>query len=240
MKSFVYPIIIVIAAFFLSSCEEIWLDCIEGKNNAVVFESNISTFDEIIVTGPFDVYVTKADSFALRINAEENLIPEIKTRIVGKKLYVETEDNHCLRNNLPINIYVSTDNLKEAKLTGSGLIEIDSVDYDYFNITSTGSGDIEVKNITTGKIEVKLTGSGEVKAIGTADESEIDLMGSGDIRFINLVQKTCSAITTGSGDTYVHVTNNLNATITGSGDIYYKGSPSVESNITGSGKLRQY
>ena len=239
MKRILYSMFFV-PFFTFTACEGIWFDCIEGNNNPAVIEREISQFDKIEVTGPFDVYITKADTFGLRIDAEENLIPEVDTRITGQKLIIETERGLCLRNNLPINIYVSTNNLKEARLTGSGLIQIDSVKYEYFTAKNTGSGDIEIDYLQTNKFTAKLTGSGEIEASGTATESEIEVLGSGNVRTINLLQNSCEALITGSGDTYVYVSGKLKATITGSGDIYYKGSPAVETNITGTGKVRKY
>jgi hypothetical protein len=240
MKKKTYILLFIAITIAFTACEDIWLDCIEGNNNPVEVSRNISEFDELSVTGPFDVYVTRADSFSLRIDAEENLIPEVETRVTGERLYVETTDNHCLRNNYPIKIYVTASNIKEARLTGSGLIQIDSVLHEYFEIDNTGSGDVEIGYMETVKLDIRLTGSGDIEAKGSATETDIGLMGSGDVRLIDLEQDYTEVNLTGSGDTYVYVVEKLKAKIMGSGDIYYKGSPSIDSDITGSGKIRKY
>jgi hypothetical protein len=230
----------MLPAILFTGCEDIWFDCIEGNHNPVVIEREISTFDEIRSTGPFDVYITKGNTDLLRIDAEENLIPEIKTRIVGEKLYIETESSQCLRNNMPIKIFVSTNHLNEIKLTGSGMIKVDSINESHLSIENTGSGDIEIDYLEADQTDLQLTGSGDIELEGSVHESEMEVMGSGNIRAINLLQNNCEAKITGSGDMYVYVTKYLKATITGSGDIYYKGSPTIDSHITGTGKVRTY
>lgn len=230
----------ILSLIYLSSCDEMFDERIEGNNTVVQKERAITTFDEVVSTGDFDVYVTIADSTSLRVEAEENLIPFIVTKVSGQKFYVEEKDDYRLDNNKPMKIFITTPNMEGVKLTGSGFIECDSLTTDFLSIEITGSGRIEYDNIDVNDVEAEISGSGDIVLSGVTNRSEFDITGSGSIRSLELYQNNCEAIITGSGNMYINVEDYLKAEITGSGNIYYLGSPIINDDITGTGEIRRY
>jgi hypothetical protein len=232
--------ILLSGLIMFTSCEDIWNDCIEGNNRSAEEERPIRSFDRLQSTGEFDVYVTRADSFSLRLTGEENILRVIETSVRNHTLYIEVEDRVCLRNNLPIHIFITAPGLEELVLTGSGKIECDTLIESSLEVRNTGSGDIGIEHLETDYVEASVLGSGDIEIRGRANTSKMEVLGSGDIQAINFRQQECDARILGSGDIFVYVTQILDARITGSGNIFYKGTPRIHSQITGSGQILRY
>lgn len=227
-------------SIFLSSCEKIFEDRVEGNNNVITRIRSINTFDEIYVEGNFNVYFTIADTTSLRIEAEENLVPLIITKVSGQQFYVKPKDDFQLDNNKAMNIFLTSPNLEGVVLSGSGLLVCDSLFTDFLSVEITGSGKVQFDKLDLNDIEGSISGSGDIVLAGEVDRSEFEITGSGAIRALDLVQNDCDARITGSGNIYVNVVDYLKARITGSGNIYYVGNPIVDEIITGSGDVRRY
>jgi hypothetical protein len=240
MKRIVHYVSLIVLLVALTTCEDYWPNCIDGNGNPVDSRRTIARFDQLVSAGSFDVYYTKSGSTSLRINAESNLIPYIRTYVVGGKLHIDVEENRCLQNNDPINIYISAPELKALELKGSGQIACDTIISEEFRAINSGSGDIEIGYLFTDFLQAGLSGSGNIEMEGEATDGRLQIFGSGNLRAIGLEQRKCRAGITGSGDMFVFVTKELDAEISGSGNIYYKGDPTIESKITGSGKIMKY
>ena len=240
MKRNIYLGLIIAGMVVLSSCEDFWTDCVEGNHRPVEQERVIQSFDRLYATGAFDVFVERADSVSFRIIGEENLLNHITSDVFNNKLNLEVEDHICLRNNIPIRVFITTPSLRQVTFTGSGLIECDTIEVSSFEAENTGSGDIEVDYLDTERLEAKILGSGDIELEGRADQSRLEILGSGNIYTLDLLQASCDARIMGSGNIYTYVTNELDARITGSGNIYYKGNPDISSRITGSGQVIRY
>ena len=224
----------------LMGCEEMIFSCIRGNGIVVTEEQTISSdFNEIANTGPFEVYITQSSSYELTIEAEENLLPYIITRISDDILEIKTRRNRCIRTTEPIIIYVSMPEICCLSLSGSGLFASDSINTSYLELNISGSGDIEL-GVSTEYIDANISGSGEIELWGTAEESEFTISGSGRFRCFDLEQDICFANIPGSGSMYVYVNELLDVMISGSGKVFYIGNPEVTARISGSGEVVKY
>ena len=220
--------------FFYFGCEK--SNNIIGNYNVITETRNLTEFHVLRSEGSFEINVTIDTINEISIEAEENLIPYIYTKIHGSTLIIKNSSNFYIQEHYPIIINVKTKNLDDVKLSGSGEIYCDSLNTDYFETDLLGSGEIYT-NIWANYIDANISGSGEITFWGESSESDFNISGSGDMLSYNLIQDTCYINISGSGDMFVNVTDLLDVTISGSGNVHYKGNPVVKSQITGSGKL---
>lgn len=238
--------------FFLAGCYEPWHK-IDGNNDVITETRTVPSFQGVNNEGQFDVYIIQSDYHEVVMEAESNLLPFIRTRVSGDKLYVETKDN--LRPNYPIKVFVYTPVVEEVKLSGSGLIYSDSLQVNDLEVKLSGSGNIDllvrgndmyceisgsgsaVLDLETDKLETRISGSGVMDLYGYARRADHKISGSGSIHAYELPVDDCYATISGSGDMYVFVNNYLDVNISGSGDVYYLGSPVIDLKISGSGSI---
>jgi len=193
-------------------------------------------FDEIASSGDFIVSVMPGNSYSVEITAESNLLPYISTNVDGKTLKIRTTGIHSLRQNEPIEIFITTPVLNGLSLSGSGLIETGSFRSTDFNLSVSGSGDIKTK-ISCDKVKANVSGSGTIFIEGDAINTNFVISGSGKIKTYNLLQDQCEAVISGSGDMYINVSQLIDARISGSGRIYFISHPVIRTSISGSGDV---
>ena len=233
-------VILAVMSLLLTSCESIFFSCLKGNGILEEEERPLGKFTGIISEGDYDVYIVIDSVSKVVIEADENLMPYIRTNIKNERLIIDNGTRKCLRNldNEPIRIYVHTPEIFNISLEGSGLIYSDYlILVDYLRIELTGSGIVDLRDIDALEMDVSLTGSGDIELWGIAQVGDLNISGSGKIKALHLEQDDCSASISGSGDMYVFVYDFLDANITGSGNIFYRGNPRINVKISGSGSL---
>ncbi len=193
-------------------------------------------FDKVKSSGSFDVHISAGDEYEVVISAEQNILPHIETSVSGGVLYIETKGTYNLKNQLPMEVFLTSPALKGVKLSGSGVITTDYFATELFDIALSGSGQISVA-VEAERIDASISGSGKMDLSGSANEGVFNISGSGDIDSYNLAMQHCNALISGSGNMRIHVEESLHATISGSGNVYYIGNAGVETHISGSGNV---
>ena len=245
-------LLLLMTVLMFSGCYTHWHK-VEGNYNVVTETRQLPSFNRVENEGEFDVYIIQDGLSEVSIEAESNLIPLIRTRVQGSSLVIDTRDN--LGNNYPMKLYVHTSDIKEVKLSGSGLVHAEDIVTGDVKCSLSGSGDIFVSGsadivdcsisgsgsmdlgLTCDEINADISGSGEMELWGTANYGDFNISGSGSVRAYDLLLKECFAKISGSGSIRVTVEDYLNVNISGSGDVYYMGEPTLEIKITGSGQV---
>jgi hypothetical protein len=219
------------------ACESTWT-CLRGNGVPGEETRTISGFSGVVSEGEFDVFIVPDSEYAVTLEADENLIPYIRTRISGNTLIVDQGTRKCLRSENPIRITVYMPQVAYLNLTGSGMITGDNIEADELRVELTGSGLIDLRGLKTGLLDALITGSGEMIFWGETVDADLDITGSGVIKAFHLESVNCVANISGSGSMEIKVEKQLTAYISGSGNIYYKGNPpSVSLKVTGSGAV---
>ncbi len=249
--------IITLTAIIFNSCDKWGLGCIDGNGHLTTEDRVISNFEGIEVNGSFDVYVDTSMETSVLIEADENLLDLIKTQVRGNNLVIDTYRDRCLRSSHGIKIFVSTPQIDELILNGSGKIDCGDFESTELHVDIEGSGDIKLNyakidegnfeitgsgfisgTVDTYSADINISGSGEINLDGTAHVADMKITGSGNIKTSEFYTDNCSVKITGSGNAYVFASDLLEARITGSGTVYYYGNPAnVVKEITGSGKI---
>lgn len=196
----------------------------------------VSTFSKVKSSGDFRVYIYNGDETSVEVKADENLLQYIEAYVSGQTLYIDIEGVHNVKSVVPIEIFITTPYLSGIVQSGSGTITSDYFESNNFDIVLSGSGRI-VTDFDTEMAEILLSGSGKIEMSGFAGEANLTISGSGNLNGSDLQVKNCQTLTSGSGNMWIVVTDNLFSRISGSGNVYYSGNPAVQSSISGSGKV---
>ena len=211
----------LIFAMFVSGCS-VYLgsrETVEGSGVAASETRPVSKFTAIQLSGSADVTVTFGETQSVMIEADDNLLPLIETRVSWGKLIIRNRPNANLHPRTPVRVTITMQSLKSVSLPGSG--------------------NIAVSGLQAGKMQFDMRGSGNITADGAADSVTITLNGSGNILCRELQAQTATAKLSGSGIITVYASQKLEATISGSGSIQYAGSPgSVKKYVPGSGVVQ--
>lgn len=225
-------------ALMATSCRWVGAKRVKGNGNLKTENRSVSSFAGVESFGSYDVYVSVGTQHAVRIEAEENLLPFIEVWVDGDVLKVKSKDGFWLSPKRDIKVFITAPDYRriysygsgningETKVTGSGKIDLGVA----------GSANINL-DIDAPEIEGDISGSGNMSLKGTTKKFDGQIAGSGNIYAMELQSEETKVKIMGSGNADVFASIKLDVNVSGSGDIRYKGGAQVNSNIAGSGNV---
>src|SRR5690349_9617341 len=98
-----------------------------GNNEKVKGSGNIKEetrtdgpFKSISTSGSYNVYITPGSKNDIRIEADDNLLPFIVTKVSGENLEIYSKKGYDIKPSKTINIYVTMNELEGLSSSGSG------------------------------------------------------------------------------------------------------------------------
>jgi hypothetical protein len=224
---------------FFSSCRFVTGQRIRGNGNVRTETRSPGNFKSVSSHGSFDVFVSSGEQ-AVKIEAEENLLPYIETYVEGYTLHVGTKDNYWLRPGRKVKIFVSSPDYESIRSYGSGDIigESKITNSSKLELGVNGSANIKM-DIDAPEINTETNGSGDIFLKGETKSFEGEIHGSGNIKALDLRSSDATIKIYGSGDADVFVDGKLDVHVAGSGDVNYKGNAQISSSIAGSGRVKK-
>lgn len=238
-KRIVLPTILLLAALLVSGCG---FQVVSGSGKTATENRSVSGFTSVTLAGIGNLYLTQGATEAVRIEAEDNLIPYFETVVEGSTLKIGIKSQYLgvnLRPTQPVKFYVTLPKIEAVTLAGSGNIFGGTLKTGAFKIALLGSGNISADTLTTTTLDVSLSGSGNI-TLGSVTATQVtnSIAGSGNIQMDALTADKVSSKTSGSGDiTLSGKVSRQSAEILGSGDYRAGGlkSESATVRVTGSG-----
>ena len=212
---------------------------ISGEGSVVKKEIDVDGFTGVSLGFAGDVYLTQGSSYNVVVEAQQNIIDNLKREVRNGVWYVKHDKN--VKNSKGVKVYITMPTLDYASVAGSGNLITETKFTGLGNLKATVSGsgnlklDVEASDVTGG-----ISGSGKIVLKGTGSSLDMSISGSGDIYAEDLKVEDCDVAISGSSNAKVWVTGDLDASISGSGDIRYKGdAPKVRARVSGSGDVRE-
>ena len=223
----------------LSATAQKW-ETVKGNGNVKRESRTVSSFTAVDSRGSINVDVSYGADNTISVEADENLMPYIVTKVEGDKLLITTE-KVGISSKTRLVVHVTMTRLTGLMLSGSGNI-MGSGQFSNDNTTKlsvSGSGNMKLGFATFSAIDASVNGSGNIQLTdGKTNSIHATVSGSGNIDAYGISSKTVKARVSGSGNVKVTASESLEAVSSGSGNVYYKGSATVvNAQSHGSGKV---
>ncbi len=213
---------------------------VKGNGNVVTEKRNIGSFDNVSLSGFFDVVLVSGKEGKITLEGEENILPYIITEVKRGTLKIKVKKNTNIRTRKRLTITVPFEDIDGVALGGSGsIISEKTITGNDISVSIGGSGNIKV-TVDAETVKASIGGSGNINLKGDTDNLKCSVAGSGNIRAYGLKVNDLKVSVAGSGDVEATVANKIKASIAGSGSIYYKGDPKfIDTNSVGSGDVKK-
>ena len=211
---------------------------IHGNGELTTEKRNVQTFSEIDSRIAGDIYITQDQEQSLVVEAQENILDILITKVVGDRLVIEYSRDNVEHDG--INIYISMENIDKIILSGVSYIEFENDIYtDALDIEITGVCDMVLSSVHTKEVYVSFTGAGEIYVAGPeiAEYMDINITGVGTIDAFEFPVESVEIINTGTGVCKVYAIDKMDVINSGVGNVYYKGNPSKSFSNTGLGSI---
>jgi hypothetical protein len=176
---------------------------VKGSGNVVTDKRDIDSFHGIEVGNAIQVDIVAQKDYSLEIEADDNIVPLIRTEVSGGILQISCEKS--ISKASPIHIRISAPN-------------IDSLDV-------SGASNVTVAGLQNSSLSVESSGASKVRIDGTTTKLTVDISGASKVDAQNLTAETGSIETSGASSANVNVTSSLRADASGASHINYSGSP---------------
>lgn len=229
MKHF---LILLIAVFTLASC-----DHTTGSGIIVSETRSTGSFDAISAGGSFDVEVKMGDKTSVVVEADDNIIKYIETKVSGNTLKIRTEDLHSY-SNVHMKVYVTVPVLTaistsaSAEVVGENILT--SADKLVFKASSSSSIKAEVN---APEIVTDASSSATITLTGKTKIHKSEASSSANVEAFGLLSENSTANVSSSANIEVHASVSLNARASSSGSVEYKGAATVTKSENSSGSV---
>src|SRR6185369_7303676 len=204
MKS-LYLILALIVVVPAAACKHGMHTGVKGSGKREVQKRDITSFKSISTEGAFTIEVQCQKDLAVEVEADDNILPLVSTKVTGSVLYLKNSDNYSTHE--PVVIRISAPDIEALSVSGAGTIDISGVKNEKFEIDSSGAPSIKVSGVT--------------KVL------DIDTSGAARIDTHNLHASQGVIESKGVSKIDVDVRDELDIKIAGPSLVTYEGNPTV-------------
>lgn len=207
----------------------------------------VSDFDGIILKSYGELFVTQGDRESLTIDAHPNIFPTISTTVKNGKLILKMSAKSWWER---LKLFVNNDfyihkivfrvvakNLNTLTISGAGRVSASEIKTGRLSIDVSGAAVVLIHSLDAEILEVNLTGVGSVQTSGKVKQQHVTISGAGSYRGADLESQKANVINSGTGNTTIWATEELEARVSGVGNVTYYGSPKVKYKVSGVGKI---
>jgi hypothetical protein len=177
---------------------------------------NADGFRGVDVSGVFQVEVAAGKEFSVQVQADNNLLPYIRTEVEGGILQIETTES--IKSENPMRVLVTAPDIE--------------------SIEAAGSSAVSVTGITNSSFEVDASGNSKVKVEGETGELNVDVSGASAVDAKALRADTATVDSSGASRVSVFAAKRLTSSASGASTVIYSGNPaSVEKSSSGASRI---
>jgi len=191
---------------------------VKGSGNLKTEKRNLPAFKGIETTGAYEVEVMCQKPASFEIEADDNILPLIRTDVRDGVLYVTSEKSY---------------NPSRAVRLRISLPELTAV-------SSRGAGEVTIQDAQSDDLKIESMGAASIKAAGKVKSATISSSGAGDIDANRLQTEKARVTVAGAASVNVYATEQLDVTISGVGSVTYGGNPkTVNKSVSGIGSVNK-
>ncbi len=203
-------------------------------------EHNVTKFNSIYTSGPFNVFITESNKESVIIRADDRIHDQVTVEVVNGTLKIYNEGN--INRERVLDAYVSflaLDSIHtsgSSNLTGRGILNASKL-----KVNATDAAEIKLR-LKSDTLHLNMSGAANVQLAGDVNYFDLLIEHVGDLMAYNLISQHCKAIlNTGDqspGVARINVQRTLDVTIKGPRHLKYLGQPTIlNQSIEGRGQL---
>ncbi|MBC5774552.1 DUF2807 domain-containing protein [Pontibacter sp. KCTC 32443] len=234
LTSYSFTLVTLILSFLLVSGTT-FAQQIKGNGNLQTQSRKVADFSGIKVSGGFYVEVQQGSKEELRIEAEENLMDNIKSEVKDGVLHIYSEGN--INSKKGMKAYVTVNELNKINISGGvKVVGKSTFKASTFDLDMSGGSNVTLA-IDAKKLDADMSGASKVDLTGRADDVAFDMSGASDVDARELKAKRVKVGASGASNVKVNASETLSINASGASHVSYAGSPKIEAESTAASKI---
>lgn len=214
---------------------------VRGSGVVVTETRQVSGFNALSFAGLGEVIITQGQTESLTIEAEDNIVPQIKTEVRNGTLRIgfnRDKWQDWVAPTKPIKFNLSVKDMTTIESSGLGSIQIAGFKTNKLTLGISGAGNIKITNLDASSVSTSINGTGSIELAGKAAQQVSTLSGIGSYQAGDFATQQADINISGAGSATVWASEALDVTISGAGSVSYYGNPTVKKSITGLGAVK--
>ena len=222
------------AFFALSSCH-----FVTGSGNIISEKRVTGSFTGISAGGDFEVEWKNGPVTEVIVEADDNIMQYIETRVTGDILKIGTRDLHNF-NSVHMKVYITAPVITDVSVSASAdFIAKDVMKYDGgLTFRASSSGTIRA-GVDAPEVENTASSSGTIKLSGKTKTHTANVSSGADIKTSDLMSENTTVTASSGASAHVHASVNLNANASSGADISYIGAANVQRTVSSGGSVEK-
>ena len=211
-----------VAALSLAGCDGISITFgdsdskVKGSGVAASETRAVASFEAIEATGVGKLKLRIGDSDGVKVLADDNILPLIKTEVKDGVLTLSTKGATLSKTDVVFEVTAR----RIKRMENSGTVSIDA------------------SGFNGGDLSVETSGVGSIKLNGRVDSLKAELSGVGSLEADALAADRVDTSLSGVGSAHVRAEKSLRANVSGVGSLSWKGTATdVTTNVSGIGRV---
>jgi len=211
-----------------------------GSGKVITATREVNDFHAVTVEYPAEIVIQQGSAESIKIEAEDNVIKDIRTDVKDGMLTIDRGNNRDLWANpsKPVKITIVVKNLDEFNFDSAGTVMLESLTSDSLDLNVNGAGSLTLNNVQFKTLNCTLDGAGTLTLSGAAEVLNVDMSGFGNFQAADLQTQIANVSIDGAGSATVWAEKSLTASISGAGSINYYGNPTITKNVDGLGSIK--
>lgn len=191
---------------------------IKGSGNVVTETREVRDFKGVDVSGVFQVEIVAQKDFSVEVEADDNLIPLVRTEVRGGVLHIETERR------------ISTNNGLKVRIAAPDISDIDA----------SGAAKVNLSSAKSDELSLHTSGASKINVSGEAAKFFVKVSGASNIDAANLSTVDADIDASGASKVSIFATGDLRMDASGASKILYSGNPkNVDKSSSGASSVRE-
>ncbi len=199
---------------------------VAGSGALVTKDLSVRDFSEVEVDSSFKVEITRSESFAVAVTADDNVIDMVDVTQSGQTLRIGLKPGSY--NNATYRASISMPDLKRLEMAGASIGTLTGFRPRVLDLDLSGASQLTGR-LEGGQINLAVREASLANLGGSADVVALTASGASHASLGDLAASTGRASLREASTATVNVEDKLDVDLRGASNLYYVGNPSLES-----------
>lgn len=208
---------------------------LRGSGVAKTEKREIGHFSQIEVANAIRLDATTGAARSLVVTADDNILPHVKTLVVGERLRIYVEEPYST--DVGIQVKATAPALTALVGSGAATTTVSGITAKRFQLELSGASNCELSGDAE-LLEVTLSGASRGTIAGTAKRLTVECSGASQLDAMELTVEKAKVELSGASKGHVNVTNALTAEASGASTLRYAGQPAeMDKRVSGASTI---
>lgn len=186
-------------------------------------DRDVPAFDSIHVASGIRAAVTVGPQKPVHIEADEDVLGTVETRVENRTLHIGFKPNSHLRNTGEVTVTAQTPELHAVAGSGGAIVRASLTKTNESSLAANGGAEIRVRGVDARSLVAKASGGSILQVAGRADKVELNLSGGSHFDGPQLEARDVEVHGSGGAQAELRATGNVRGGLSGGSEMHVRG-----------------